>query len=80
MEISQKLYVGDVVLMRKPHPCGGTEWEVVRVGADVGMVCLRCGRRVLLTRRDFTHAARRFVKRGVESDDLTVDGRTTGEG
>lgn len=64
MLISEKLFAGDVVFMKKPHPCGGSEWEVVRVGADIGMRCLTCGRRVLLTRRDFTRQARRFVRRG----------------
>ena len=42
--------VGDVVELRKPHPCGGTSWEIKRVGADLGMVCLKCGRRVMLDR------------------------------
>jgi hypothetical protein len=64
VKISETLYVGDVVEMRKPHPCGGCQWEVVRVGADIGIVCTSCGRRVLLTRRKFARAARRFVQRG----------------
>jgi len=45
--------LNDVVRLRKPHPCGGTEWTVVRVGADIGLKCATCGRRVLLTRREF---------------------------
>jgi hypothetical protein len=67
MEINEKLYVGDVVEMRKPHPCGGTLWEVVRVGADIGLVCQNCGRRVLLPRRKFAHQAKRFVRRGADA-------------
>jgi hypothetical protein len=67
MEIHEKLYLGDVVEMRKPHPCGGTIWEVVRVGADIGLVCQKCGRRVLLPRRKFAHQAKRFVRRGPEA-------------
>ena len=39
MEISEKLYVGDVVEMRKVHPCGGRDWKIDRVGADIGLVC-----------------------------------------
>jgi len=39
--------VGDRVRMRKPHPCGGNEWEVTRIGADIGIRCLTCGRRVM---------------------------------
>jgi hypothetical protein len=64
VEITEKLYVGDVVLMRKEHACGGAEWKVDRVGADIGMVCQTCGRRVLLSRRQFTRQARKFVQRG----------------
>jgi hypothetical protein len=45
-----KLRVGDVVRLRKPHPCGSLEWEVVRLGADIGLRCQGCGRRVLLPR------------------------------
>jgi hypothetical protein len=45
------LQVDDLVRLRKPHPCGNYEWKVVRLGADIGLECLRCGRRVLLTRR-----------------------------
>jgi hypothetical protein len=64
MEINEKLYIGDVVEMRKPHPCGGVIWEIVRVGADIGLVCQTCRRRVLLPRRKFAARARRFVSRG----------------
>jgi hypothetical protein len=39
--------------MRKPHPCGSLEWEVTRIGADIGMKCLKCGRRVMLVRDEF---------------------------
>ena len=46
------LELGDVVRLRKPHPCGGYEWNVVRLGADIGLECTTCGRRILLPRRD----------------------------
>ena len=45
--------VGDVARLRKPHPCGSYEWRVVRIGADIGIVCLKCGRRVRLDRPTF---------------------------
>jgi hypothetical protein len=64
LEISEKLYVGDVVRMRKVHPCGGADWEIVRVGADIGIVCQTCGRRVLLPRRQFARGVKTFIKRG----------------
>ena len=44
---------GDTVRLRKAHPCGGKEWRVTRTGADIGMECLTCGRRVFLTRDEF---------------------------
>ena len=68
IEIAAKLYIGDVVEMRQQHPCGGATWEIVRVGADIGLVCQTCGRRVLLSRRDFARGVKRFVKRGVTGD------------
>lgn len=40
------------VRLRKPHPCGSYEWTVVRLGADIGLECKGCGRRVMLTRRE----------------------------
>ena len=43
--------VGNVVTLRKVHPCGSYQWEVYRVGADIGIRCTQCGRRVLMERR-----------------------------
>ena len=42
--------IGDELLLRKPHPCGSVTWTVVRLGADIGITCRGCGRRVLLPR------------------------------
>ncbi len=58
------LFLGDVLRLRKPHPCGGFEWTVVRLGADIGLTCDRCGRRVLLPRREVQRRTRLFVSRG----------------
>jgi hypothetical protein len=69
IEISATLFVGDVVEMRKQHPCGGKTWAVTRVGADIGMMCQTCGRRVLLTRRDFTRQVKKFVLRAESFSD-----------
>ncbi len=46
-----ELKLEDTVRLRKPHPCGSYEWKIYRLGADIGLECLRCGRRVLLPRR-----------------------------
>ncbi|MBA3274394.1 MAG: DUF951 domain-containing protein [Chloroflexia bacterium] len=57
-------YIDDVVRLRKPHPCGSYEWTVVRIGADIGVKCLTCGRRVLLPRRTLEKRLKAFVSRG----------------
>lgn len=56
--------VGDVATMRKPHACGSYEWEIVRVGADIGIKCLKCGRRVLLERDYFDKRVKSISSRG----------------
>lgn len=43
--------VGDIVKMKKPHPCGSQEWEILRVGADFRLKCLGCGHMIMVTRR-----------------------------
>lgn len=67
-----EIQLGDVVRLRKPHPCGGYEWQVVRLGADIGMVCSTCDRRVLLPRREFEKRIKTFVRRG--NSPLPTDG------
>jgi hypothetical protein len=62
-------YIDDVVRLRKPHPCGSYEWTVVRIGADIGLVCRTCGRRVLLPRRVLEKRLKAFVSRGPDAPD-----------
>ncbi|MEE9324226.1 MAG: DUF951 domain-containing protein [Dehalococcoidia bacterium] len=62
-----EIRLGDVVRLRKPHPCGSYEWEVVRVGADIRIRCTTCGRRVLLTRPIFERRVKAFASRGEET-------------
>jgi hypothetical protein len=52
---------GDLVRLRKAHPCGGRDWQVTRIGADIGLTCATCGRRVLLTRDEFERRCVRHV-------------------
>lgn len=52
------LQINDIVRMRKPHPCGGYEWKVTRLGADIGLECLTCRHRIMLTRRELTRRAK----------------------
>ncbi|MBX6341843.1 MAG: DUF951 domain-containing protein [Thermomicrobiaceae bacterium] len=61
-----EIYLDDVVRLRKPHPCGSTDWVVVRLGADIGLKCLGCGRRVLLPRSVLEKRLKSFVRRGPE--------------
>ena len=56
--------LGDVVRLRKQHPCGGYEWEVVRLGADIGIKCRTCGRRLLMPRRKLEKSVKKLVSRG----------------
>jgi hypothetical protein len=67
---------GDVVRLRKPHPCGGREWTVSRVGADIGLVCSTCGRRVLLERRELE---RRVIAREAAADGGPAGAPATGD-
>ncbi|HEX78896.1 MAG TPA: DUF951 domain-containing protein [Dehalococcoidia bacterium] len=59
-----KIKLGDVVRLKKKHPCGGYQWQVVRLGADIGIKCLQCQRRVLLQRSTFERRVKAFVSRG----------------
>lgn len=54
--------VGDIVVMKKPHPCGGNLWEVVRTGADVKIKCLKCGRVVMLDLLTFGKSLKKVVR------------------
>jgi hypothetical protein len=70
--------VGDIVRLKKPHPCGGFDWSVVRLGADIGVKCVTCGRRVLLPRRDLERRLKVFVVRApaVDQDSSMTDSQT----
>ncbi len=60
--------VGDVLRMRRKHPCGSVDWDVVRVGADIGIVCRGCGRRVLMRRDMLRRRVKAFLERGAPVD------------
>ena len=53
--------IGDIVRLRKKHPCGSYEWEVVRLGVDIGLVCQGCRRRILLPRSEFNKRLKQIV-------------------
>jgi hypothetical protein len=58
-----EIKLGDVVRLKKKHPCGSYEWQVVRLGADIGIECLKCGHHVLLKRSVFERRVRTFIPR-----------------
>jgi hypothetical protein len=58
------LYLGDLLRLRRPHPCGGDTWLVDRLGADIGLRCATCGRHVLLDRPTVERRLASFVRRG----------------
>lgn len=62
-----ELRLGDVVQLRKPHACGGSEWTIVRLGADIGLRCCTCAHRVLLERPVAERRIKRFISRGPET-------------
>ena len=67
---------GDVLRLRKPHPCGNSDFEVVRLGADIGLNCVSCGRRIMLARSLLERRIASFVSRAPEAEmpsDLDLD-------
>jgi hypothetical protein len=56
--------LGDIVQLRKKHPCGSFEWQVVRLGVDIGMICQGCGRRVLIPRSKFNKQLKKVISTG----------------
>ena len=62
MHVDRDVRVGDVVRLKKPHPCGTNAWEVTRMGMDVGLACTGCGRRVRLVRAEFERRLRGFIE------------------
>ncbi|MDD5190437.1 MAG: DUF951 domain-containing protein [Dehalococcoidales bacterium] len=59
-----ELKLGDVVRLKKGHPCGGDTWQVNRLGADIGITCVKCRRYVLIPRPDLERRIKEFISRG----------------
>lgn len=58
------LLLGDVVRLRRAHPCGGDRWRIDRLGADIGLRCLTCDRRVMVDRVALERRIVGFIERG----------------
>lgn len=62
-QAATQVAAGDIVRLRKPHPCGSYDWKVVRIGADIGLSCIGCEHRVLLTRAEFEKRFKNYLVR-----------------
>jgi hypothetical protein len=58
-----KIELGDVVCLRKKHPCGGDEWQVMKLGVDIRIKCLKCQKQVLLERGTFERRIKTLISR-----------------
>jgi len=67
--------IGDRLRLRKQHPCGSFDWEVVRLGADIGLRCEKCGRRILLPRIEVERRIKQVLPRlaKMEADPFSED-------
>ena len=61
-----EFHVGDVIKMKKPHPCGSSEWEILRVGMDFRLKCMGCDRQVMVSRKLVEKNFRGFIKKACE--------------
>ena len=59
--------VGDVLRMKKAHPCGNSLWQVGRLGGDIGMTCQKCGRHILLARSYLERRVKEIIPRPASS-------------
>ena len=63
-----ELRLGDVLRLKKMHPCGNNLWEVVRLGADIGIKCRKCSRHVLLQRSYLERRVKQVLRHGGDGD------------
>lgn len=60
MENNYKL--GSIVVMKKEHPCGTNEWEITRMGADIKIKCIKCGRSIMFPRIEFNKKLKKVIQ------------------
>lgn len=61
--MADRFDVGDIIKMKKPHPCGSHEWEVLRVGADFRLKCMGCGHQIMVPRKLVEKNTRQIMKK-----------------
>ncbi len=62
----------DTVMMKKPHACGENRWQIIRVGADIKIKCLRCGRIVMLDRQGFVRMGKKILEKGSDAPEESL--------
>ena len=50
-----------IVMMKKPHPCGTNEWQIVRLGADIKIICIKCNRTIMIPRVEFNKKLKKVI-------------------
>ena len=55
--------LGSKVIMKKPHPCNANEWEITRIGADIKIKCLNCGRSIMMPRIEFNKKLKKVIEK-----------------
>ena len=61
--MADRFDVGDIIRMKKPHPCGSYEWEILRTGADFRLKCMGCGHQIMVSRKLVEKNTRRITKK-----------------
>ena len=61
-----QLKLGETVVLKKPHPCGGHQWRVTRLGADIGLSCLNCGRQIMMPRSELIKSIKAAPQMGIQ--------------
>ena len=59
--MNQEYKLGSIVIMKKQHPCGTNKWEIIRIGTDIKIKCLECGRTIMLPRIEFNKKLKKVV-------------------
>jgi len=58
---NKEYQINSIVVMKKPHPCGTNEWQITRVGADIKIKCVNCGRSIMLPRIEFNKKLKKVI-------------------
>lgn len=59
--------LGDIVTMKKQHPCGSNDWEILRVGADFRLKCMGCGHQIMIARKLVEKNTKKLLKKNAEN-------------